>query len=45
MAQLSSARFDGDTWDLAQHGLPPVDDDDAPFGEVIYVSAELQGAP
>jgi methyltransferase (TIGR00027 family) len=27
---------------LAQHGLPPIDDDDAPFGEVIYVSAELK---
>jgi methyltransferase (TIGR00027 family) len=30
---------------LAQHGLAPIDDDDAPFGEVIYVRAELQGAP
>lgn len=27
---------------LAQHGLPPIEDDDAPFGEVIYVSAELR---
>ena len=27
---------------LAAHGLPPIDDDDAPFGEVIYVSAELK---
>ncbi|HWS94625.1 MAG TPA: SAM-dependent methyltransferase, partial [Mycobacterium sp.] len=27
---------------LAQHGLPPIDDDDAPFGEVTYVSAELE---
>jgi methyltransferase (TIGR00027 family) len=27
---------------LAKHGLPPIDDDDAPFGEVIYVSAELK---
>jgi methyltransferase (TIGR00027 family) len=27
---------------LAEHGLPPIDDDDAPFGEVIYVSAELK---
>jgi methyltransferase (TIGR00027 family) len=27
---------------LAQHGLPPIDDDDAPFGEVIYFSAELK---
>ncbi|SOJ53505.1 Putative S-adenosyl-L-methionine-dependent methyltransferase [Mycobacterium simulans] len=26
---------------LAQHGLPPVDGDDAPFGEVVYISAEL----
>ena len=26
---------------LAEHGLPPIDDD-APFGEVIYVSAELR---
>lgn len=26
---------------LAQHGLSPIDDDDAPFGEVVYVSAEL----
>jgi methyltransferase (TIGR00027 family) len=27
---------------LAQHGLPPIDDDDAPFGDVSYVSAELK---
>ncbi|MDT5349641.1 MAG: hypothetical protein QOH91_2928 [Mycobacterium sp.] len=30
---------------LARHGLPPIDDDNdggAPFGEVIYVSAELE---
>lgn len=27
---------------LGAHGLPPLDDDDAPFGEVIYVSAELK---
>lgn len=27
---------------LAEHGLPPIDGDDAPFGEVIYVSAELK---
>jgi methyltransferase (TIGR00027 family) len=26
---------------LAQHGLPPIDEDDAPFGEVVFVSAEL----
>ncbi|EUA52617.1 hypothetical protein I552_8725 [Mycobacterium xenopi 3993] len=26
---------------LAEHGLPPIDPDDAPFGEVIYLSAEL----
>jgi O-methyltransferase involved in polyketide biosynthesis len=26
---------------LAQHGLPPIDADDAPFGEVLFVSAEL----
>ncbi|OSC42931.1 class I SAM-dependent methyltransferase [Mycobacterium decipiens] len=26
---------------LAQHQLPPIEADDAPFGEVIYVSAEL----
>jgi hypothetical protein len=56
MTQLSSARFAGDTWDLAcadasgapalpaQYGLLPIDDDEAPFGEVIYVNAELQGA-
>jgi len=43
---LLSIESCGDTWDLlAQHGLPPIDDDDAPFGEVIYVCAELQGAP
>ena len=31
---------------LAQHGLPPIDDDNATFGEVIYVSAVLTtGAP
>ena len=27
---------------LAKHGLPPVDADDAPFGEVVYLSAELE---
>lgn len=26
---------------LAGHGLPPIDADDAPFGNVIYLSAEL----
>lgn len=26
---------------LAEQGLPPIDPDDAPFGEVIYLSAEL----
>ncbi len=26
---------------LAEHGLPPIDADDAPFGEVLYLSAEL----
>jgi methyltransferase (TIGR00027 family) len=26
---------------LAKHGLPPIDADDAPFGEVVYLSAEL----
>ncbi|OBJ49508.1 class I SAM-dependent methyltransferase [Mycobacterium sp. 1423905.2] len=30
---------------FAEHGLPPVDDDDAPFGEVIYVKAELAPQP
>jgi methyltransferase (TIGR00027 family) len=30
---------------LAEHGLPPIEADDAPFGEVLYVSAELTGAP
>ncbi|QNI05756.1 class I SAM-dependent methyltransferase [Mycobacterium kubicae] len=30
---------------FAQHGLPPVDDDDAPFGEVIYLKAELEAQP
>jgi methyltransferase (TIGR00027 family) len=29
---------------VTEHGLPPVDADDAPFGEVLYVSAELTGA-
>jgi methyltransferase (TIGR00027 family) len=29
---------------LAEHGLPPIDAEDAPFGEVLYVSAELIGA-
>lgn len=27
---------------LASHGLPPIDPDDAPFGDVVYLSAELQ---
>ncbi|WP_375488109.1 class I SAM-dependent methyltransferase [uncultured Mycobacterium sp.] len=27
---------------LAKHGLPPIDADDAPFGEVVYLSAELR---
>jgi O-methyltransferase involved in polyketide biosynthesis len=27
---------------LAEHGLPPIDDDDAPFGDVVYLSAELK---
>src|SRR5579884_3198313 len=26
---------------LAKHGLPPIDADDAPFGEVVYLSAQL----
>ncbi len=26
---------------LAKHGLPPIDPDDAPFGDVVYLSAEL----
>jgi methyltransferase (TIGR00027 family) len=26
---------------LARHGLPPIDADDAPFGDVVYLSAEL----
>jgi methyltransferase (TIGR00027 family) len=26
---------------LAKHGLPPIDADDAPFGEVVYLTAEL----
>ncbi|MGB8390416.1 MAG: hypothetical protein WCE76_22150 [Mycobacterium sp.] len=37
-----------DFFALMARGEPPIDDDDAPFGEVIYVSAELknqQGAP
>jgi hypothetical protein len=45
MTQMGSARFDGDTSTtdlLAQHGLPPIDEDDAPFGEVIYVGSELK---
>lgn len=28
---------------LAKHGLPPIDPDDAPFGDVIYLSATLHG--
>ncbi|AGZ52296.1 methyltransferase, TIGR00027 family protein [Mycobacterium kansasii 662] len=28
---------------FARHGLPPVDGDDAPFGEVVYISAEFGG--
>ena len=27
---------------VARHGLPPIDGDDAPFGDVNYVSAELK---
>jgi methyltransferase (TIGR00027 family) len=27
---------------LAQHGLPPIDSDDAPFGDVVYFSALLK---
>ncbi|MBO0880997.1 MAG: SAM-dependent methyltransferase [Mycobacterium sp.] len=27
---------------LANHGLPPIDPDDAPFGDVVYVSAVLK---
>jgi methyltransferase (TIGR00027 family) len=27
---------------LAKHGLPPIDPDDAPFGDVVYLSAELK---
>lgn len=27
---------------FAQHGLPPIDGDDAPFGEVVYLSAEKE---
>jgi methyltransferase (TIGR00027 family) len=27
---------------VARHGLPPIDDDDAPFGDVNYVCAELK---
>jgi methyltransferase (TIGR00027 family) len=30
---------------LAKHGLPPIDADDAPFGEVVYLSAELDYTP
>ena len=37
MTQTGSARFDGDS----QHGLAPIDGDEAPFGEVVYLSAEL----
>lgn len=29
---------------LAEHGMPPADADDSPFGDVIYLSAELTGA-
>jgi methyltransferase (TIGR00027 family) len=28
---------------LAEHGLPPIDGDDAPFGDVVYLSAERTG--
>jgi methyltransferase (TIGR00027 family) len=27
---------------LAGHGLPPIDDDDAPFGDVVYLSSILR---
>jgi methyltransferase (TIGR00027 family) len=27
---------------LAGHGLPPIDDDDAPFGDVVYLSSVLK---
>jgi methyltransferase (TIGR00027 family) len=27
---------------LAVHGLPPIDDDDAPFGDVVYLSSVLK---
>jgi O-methyltransferase involved in polyketide biosynthesis len=27
---------------LAKHGLPPIDADDAPFGDVVYLSAVLK---
>ncbi|VBA35114.1 Putative S-adenosyl-L-methionine-dependent methyltransferase [Mycobacterium attenuatum] len=32
-----------DTELFARHGLPPVNGDDAPFGEVVYISAERRG--
>ena len=28
---------------LAGHGLPPIDPDDAPFGDVVYLTSELKG--
>jgi O-methyltransferase involved in polyketide biosynthesis len=27
---------------LAEHGLPPIDPDDAPFGDVVYLSSVLK---
>jgi methyltransferase (TIGR00027 family) len=34
---------DTNTKDLvAQHGLPPIDDDDLVFGEIVYVAAKLK---
>jgi hypothetical protein len=51
MAHAGTARFDGDgshaltsdhlTEPLGAHGLPPRGATTHPFGEVIYVSAEL----
>jgi hypothetical protein len=49
---MSKARFEGDTWDFAEplvravgiagHGLSPIDADDAPFGDVVYLSSILR---
>jgi hypothetical protein len=34
-------RFDGPLSLFTQYGLQPIDGDEAPFGEVVHLSAEL----